>query len=174
MASGGSRRLFWMIAGAVLVLDFLTKLVAEASLSRVPRPIIGNWVTLQLVHNCGAAFGINVGSCVHSRWVFLALALVALVVLGSMVRQTSPAERLRLMALGMVCGGAVGNVVDRVRSARGVVDFIDVGVGTYRWPTFNVADIAVTCGAIALAVVLWREGRQGDGAPASDAARAPS
>jgi signal peptidase II len=164
-----------MVAGTVVVLDFLTKLAASANLSRVPRPIMGEWVTLQLVHNCGAAFGINVGSCASSRWVFLTLALVALVVLGSMARHTGASERLRLIALAMVCGGAVGNVIDRIRSARGVVDFIDVGIGTYRWPTFNVADIAVTCGAIALAVVLWQEGRQADRlSGASDAAEASS
>jgi signal peptidase II len=66
---------------------------------------------------------------------------------------------MRLLALALVCGGAVGNLIDRVRSSRGVVDFIDVGVGSYRWPTFNVADIAVTCGAVALALVLWSEGK---------------
>ncbi len=54
-------------------------------------------------------------------------------------------------------GGAVGNLVDRVRCSQGVVDFLDLGVGSWRWPTFNVADIAVSCGAIALAISLWRE-----------------
>ncbi|MGH7447666.1 MAG: signal peptidase II, partial [Longimicrobiales bacterium] len=55
------------------------------------------------------------------------------------------------------CGGAVGNLIDRVRSASGVVDFIDVGVGSVRWPVFNVADMAVTTGAIILALSLWKE-----------------
>jgi signal peptidase II len=57
----------------------------------------------------------------------------------------------------------VGNVVDRIRSAQGVVDFVDVGIGAARWPTFNVADSAITIGAIALAVSLWLEGRQSRG-----------
>src|SRR5438046_2230507 len=68
-------------------------------------------------------------------------------------------EQYRLGALALVCAGAVGNVVDRLRSAQGVVDFVDVGVGSTRWPTFNVADSAITVGAIALAVTLWLEGR---------------
>jgi signal peptidase II len=76
-----------------------------------------------------------------------------------MVRQTESSHRVRLLALGLVCGGAVGNLIDRIRSSRGVVDFIDVGIGQLRWPTFNVADMAVTCGAVALALVLWAEGR---------------
>ena len=157
MANGASRGLFWAVAGSVVVVDFITKLIAEATLSRVPLRIIGDVVTFQLVYNPGAAFGIHVGD--YSRWVFMILALLALVVLGSMVRQTLPGQWVRLVALGAVCGGAVGNLIDRFRSARGVVDFIDVGIGTLRWPTFNVADTAVTCGAITLAIVLWAEGR---------------
>jgi len=63
----------------------------------------------------------------------------------------------RQLALGLVSGGALGNLIDRVRSSQGVVDFLDLGVGQWRWPTFNVADMAVSCGAIALAISLWRE-----------------
>ena len=66
-------------------------------------------------------------------------------------------DRIRVLALALVCGGALGNLVDRVKSGRGVVDFIDVGIGAMRWPTFNVADMAVSCGAVLLAIVLWRE-----------------
>jgi signal peptidase II len=158
MPSGGDRRLFWIVLASVIGLDVVTKLAAVATLSRFPLPVLGDWVTLQLVYNPGAAFGIHVGGA--SRWVFTGLALIALVVLGLMVRQTRPEQRLRLMALGLVCGGAIGNLIDRIRNARGVVDFIDVGVGAYRWPTFNVADIAVTSGAVVLAFILWGEGRE--------------
>lgn len=160
MPNGGSRRWFWVVAGGVVVLDVVTKLLAVSTLSRFPLPVVGDWVTLQLVYNPGAAFGIHVGD--HSRWVFTALAVIALVVLGAMVRQTRPTQHVRLIALGLVCGGAIGNLIDRLRSARGVVDFIDVGVGAYRWPTFNVADIAVTCGAVVLAFILWGEGRDAE------------
>ena len=66
-------------------------------------------------------------------------------------------DRFRELALGLVTGGAVGNLIDRIRSHQGVVDFLDVGIGALRWPTFNVADIGVSCGAIALALSLWRE-----------------
>jgi signal peptidase II len=64
------------------------------------------------------------------------------------------------MALGLVCGGAIGNLIDRIRSPVGVVDFLDIGFGNWRWPTFNVADIAVTTGAILLAWALWGEERE--------------
>ncbi len=165
-SNGGSRLQFWAIGGTVVVLDILTKWMAVQYLSSRPRPIIGDWLTFQLVYNTGAAFGINVGP--YSRWVFLVLALLALAVLGSMVRHAKPGDWLRLAALGLVCGGAVGNLIDRVRSADGVVDFIDVGLGAYRWPTFNIADSAVTVGAVMLAYVLWMDGREEERAQRTD------
>jgi len=64
-----------------------------------------------------------------------------------------------VLALALVCAGALGNLFDRLRSDLGVVDFLDVGAGATRWPTFNVADMAVSVGAILLAWVLWQEDR---------------
>jgi len=158
MESAAERRLFWGTAGAVVVSDVITKLIAESMLSpRTPLAVIGDLVQLRLVYNQGAAFGLDVGE--NSRWVFFGLAIVALVVLGSMVRSTRAGDWFRLLALALVCGGAAGNLIDRIRSAQGVVDFVDIGVGGWRWPTFNVADSAITVGAIALAISLWQEGR---------------
>jgi signal peptidase II len=155
-AGPGERRVFWTTAAAVVMLDLVTKLVAEATLLPTPGiPVVGEWFQLRLVHNEGAAFGLHVGP--YSRWIFLAIAVLAVVVLERMSRAGPVGDRFRQLALGLVCGGAAGNLVDRVRSSRGVVDFLDVGVGQLRWPTFNVADIAVSCGAIALAISLWRE-----------------
>lgn len=158
MESAAERRLFWGTAAAIVVSDAITKLLAESMLARrLPLSVIGDWVQLRLVYNQGAAFGLDVGE--HSRWVFFGLAVIALFVLGSMVRSTRPGDRFRLLALALVCGGAAGNLIDRIRSAQGVVDFVDIGVGGWRWPTFNVADSAITVGAIALALSLWQEGR---------------
>ena len=158
MASGSSRWLFWGVGTGVVVSDFLTKRLAVAELTHRQVPLVGEWLSFQLVYNPGAAFGINAGD--YSRWIFMALALVALVGLWSMVRQTERSHHVRLLARALVCGGAVGNLLDRIRSARGVVDFIDVWIGPFHWPTFNVADMAVSCGAVLLALVLWLEGRR--------------
>lgn len=158
MTSGARRSLFWLVLGGVVALDLITKELAVANLTRVPTRVLGEFLQFRLVYNPGAAFGIYVGP--YSRWVFMGLALVALVVLGSMVLRTPAHQWFRLSALGLVCGGAVGNLIDRVQSARGVVDFIDVWIGPFNWPTFNVADMAVSVGAIALAAVLWQEGRE--------------
>jgi signal peptidase II len=162
MVSAADRRLFWGTAAAIVVADVVTKLLAEVLLARrVPVQLIGDYVQLRLVYNQCAAFGLCLGT--YSRWIFFGLALAALWVLRSLVRSARPGDRFRLLALALVCAGAVGNVLDRLRSAQGVVDFVDVGLGSARWPTFNVADSAITVGAIALAVSLWLEGRHGGG-----------
>ncbi len=148
---------FWSVAVVVLVADIVTKAIAERTL--LPRysvrEVIGDWVQFRLVYNPGAAFGLYLGA--YSRWIFLALTLLALVVLYQLYRATRPGDTPRVVALGLVCAGAVGNLIDRIRSANGVVDFIDVGVGALRWPTFNVADMGVSIGAFLLAWVLWGE-----------------
>jgi len=145
------------ITGGIVVADAFTKLLAVDRLAPIhtPHPVLGDVLRWTLVYNPGAAFGLHLGP--WSRWIFIVLTFVALGVLWSMYRQSVPEARLKVIALATIAGGAVGNLVDRVRSSRGVVDFIDVGVGDWRWPTFNIADIAVSCGAIALAIVLWRE-----------------
>jgi signal peptidase II len=154
----------------VVVLDFVTKQMAVATLSQGSIRIFGEWFLFRLVYNPGAAFGIHVGE--YSRWVFMVLAMLALLILGSMVRHTLPDQPVRLTALALVCGGAIGNLIDRIRSPRGVVDFIDVYIGPFHWPTFNVADMAVTCGAFALAIILWEEGRTHHGEQQVDPAEA--
>jgi len=173
MASGIERRRFALVVAVIVALDLLTKLIAVRALPPyLGVPLVGDALQLRLVYNSGAAFGLNVGD--HSRWIFMGLSIAAIVVLVSMLRTTRPGDRLRLYALAAICAGAFGNLIDRVRSARGVVDFLDVGVGALRWPTFNVADMAVTCGAIALAFSLWGEGRKGSApAPSADASPPP-
>jgi len=156
MPSAAERRLFFATALAVLALDAVTKLVAEAYLLRTAGiSVAGEWFQLRLVYNPGAAFGLHLGP--YSRWIFLLLALGAVVLLSRMSAAAAAGDRFRQLALGLVAGGAAGNLVDRIRSAHGVVDFLDFGVGNLRWPTFNVADIAVSCGAVALAISLWIE-----------------
>ena len=95
--------------------------------------------------------------------------LAALAILWRLFQTTRAGDVARTLALGLVCGGAIGNLIDRVRSPLGVVDFIDVGIGDMRWPTFNVADMAVSVGAFLLAWVLWGEDRQAAAAHRSPA-----
>jgi signal peptidase II len=120
--------------------------------------VLGSVVRLTYIFNPGAAFGLHLGPL--SRWIFLGLSIVVLVALFGMYAYTPERDRSRLIALGLVCGGAAGNLLDRIKSARGVVDFLDIGIGASRWPVFNVADMALTVGAIVLAMSLWREERR--------------
>lgn len=160
MASAVSRRpSFWGLVAIVVMLDRVTKVLAERTLGAGETvSIVGDTAQLRLVHNRGAAFGLDLGP--YSRWIFMLVAIVAVIFLYRMWKETELADRLRLYALGFVAGGAAGNLIDRFISPRGVVDFIDVGISAARWPTFNVADIAVSCGAVALALSLWREDAQ--------------
>ncbi len=167
-SAGKAGRPFWAVMALTVVLDRVTKVLADRMLGGGGGVrVIGNVVQLRLVHNQGAAFGLELGA--WQRWIFLAIAVIAIVWLFSASRQALASDRLRQFAVAFVAGGAAGNAIDRILSTRGVVDYIDVGVGALRWPTFNVADIAVTCGAVALALSLWREDARRAPAPASPA-----
>jgi signal peptidase II len=147
------------IIAAVVIVDLLTKLWIQRSFRLYEQvEVIGDYVRLTFIYNPGAAFGIHVGE--YSRVVFFTLSLVALIALIAMYWTTPHHDRLRLSSIALICGGALGNLIDRVRSPRGVVDFFDVGVGDVRWPVFNIADMAVTVGAILLALSLWSEDTQ--------------
>jgi signal peptidase II len=159
MATRSRARVFWPVLLAVTAVDAVTKALARRwlPLPQLPHDVLGNAVRFTLVYNPGAAFGINFGP--SSRWIFTALTVVALVILARLYAATRSGDMPRTVALALVCGGALGNLVDRLSSGMGVVDFIDVGLRNTRWPTFNVADIAVCVGAVLLAVVLWAEDR---------------
>jgi signal peptidase II len=167
MRRGSNAALFWPVIVFVAALDVVTKAMAVRGLvpQRVPHEVLGDYVRLTLVYNPGAAFGLHLGP--QSRWIFTALTLIALGILWRLYRTTSRGDIPRVLALALVCAGALGNLIDRLRSDLGVVDFLDVGVGATRWPTFNVADMAVSVGAILLAWVLWQEDRAIDAAAES-------
>ncbi len=143
-----------LIVTAVLVVacDLATKaLASRLLLPGRPIPVIGDFVRLTLVHNSGAAFGLFPGS----RVAFIIFSLLAIGVIFTLFIRLPGRGRAELVALGALLGGALGNLHDRVRAGF-VVDFIEVGIGRFRWPVFNVADIAVTGGVILLLFALAR------------------
>lgn len=151
-------RIFATVLIAVLALDIITKRWAEHSLDlHLPVKVVGNLLRWTLTYNTGAAMSLSVGDL--SRPFFSIVAIGMVIYLFSMLRNTPTTARAVPVALALVAAGAIGNLIDRLRHGRGVVDFIDVGTAGWRFWTFNVADIGVTCGAVMLAVLLWREER---------------
>jgi len=144
----------------VVAADQLTKL---AIVSRFPRgaeiDVLGPFLRLGHARNSGAVFGILRGAGEYFA-VMSVLAAAIIVLVIYLARESSTIVKI---GLGLVLGGAVGNLIDRVRYGA-VVDFIDIGVNdTIRWPSFNVADLAITAGVIILIVFCLRPARQACG-----------
>jgi len=149
---------FWPVVVAIVVADIVTKMIALSTLPPLlPQPVLGEGLRLTLVRNPGAAFGLYLGE--YSRYIFMVLTVGALVILWRLYQSTRDGDLPRTLAIALVCAGALGNLIDRIRWHEGVVDFIDVGFRDMRWPTFNVADMAVSTGAFLLAWVLWGDDR---------------
>jgi len=169
-ASFALRRHYFLIAAIVLVADQITKYLAHVNLA--PRGvvvIVDGFFDLAYSRNRGGLFGAM--SDLGDPWRMLLLTVVPLLAIGMIswfLLRTDEVDRPTLFGLGLILGGAVGNLVDRV--ARGeVIDFLDVYVssprpaewlvahfGTAHWPTFNVADSAIVCGAGLLVLSLFR------------------
>jgi signal peptidase II len=148
---------FWIIAALVVVADFVTKALAVEYLAprHIPHRIIGDVVRFTLAYNPGAAFGMHLGPA--SRWIFAALSVVIVAVLIKSTLDLTRISKFAAIGVPIVVGGAIGNLLDRIRLRDGVVDFIDIGVGDVRFWTFNVADTAVTIGAACLVIALWQQ-----------------
>jgi signal peptidase II len=135
------------IAAFVVIVDQLTKLWIMTTFAlHGQRNIIPDFFNLVYVTNSGAAFGFLAGSNSVLRQVFfVAVALVALIVIISSYGHLKRQGKIFVYALGLIAGGAVGNLIDRLRLGS-VVDFLDFYVGSYHWPAFNAADSAITIG----------------------------
>ena len=152
-------RVFWPIFLLLVLVDCSSKSVAvEQLFPREYASIADGIVRFTLAYNRDAAMGLSLGP--FSRIGFALAAVVGLVFMMTVYRRALPRDTWQIVALALVSGGATGNLLDRLRSARGVVDFIDVGIGAHRfWWVFNVADVGISVGAVLLAISLWREKR---------------
>ena len=152
---------FWTLLIGVALTDIVTKRWAESALGlHAPEEVVGHWLRWTLTYNTGAAMNLSLGSA--SRVIFSGIALFMIVYLFRLYRQSPPGARAAPAAIALISAGALGNLLDRLRHAKGVVDFIDVGTLDWRFWTFNVADMGVTTGALVLALLLWREDAAAD------------
>ena len=159
------------VAAAVIALDQLTKWWVVTTLPEYQSvPVIRGFFDLVNIRNRGAAFGfLNNPDISWQFWLFLAATLVAVGAIVALAREARGNTPL-LLGLGLIMGGAIGNLIDRVR-LRSVVDFLDFYIGTWHWPAFNVADIAICCGAALTCVVMYLADRADRRQPMSHKAR---
>jgi signal peptidase II len=141
----------WLaLSAVVVVLDQLTKQWVTQSLGlREVVPVMSSF-NLVLAHNAGAAFSFLAGAGGWQRGFFIGIAVVAAVVIVYLLRKHH-GEKLFSLALALILGGALGNLIDRIQFGH-VVDFLDFYVQTWHWPAFNVADMAITAGA---GLLIW-------------------
>ena len=142
-----------LTAVIVLVLDLVTKhLALERLAPGRPVPVIDSFFSLTLVMNPGLAFGMLAGTPAGWRWLVALLSIGALAVLAVVgLRMLPTGGPLTPIALGLIFGGAVGNLIDRARFGA-VVDFLDFYWRGYHWPAFNVADASISVGVVLLAL----------------------
>jgi len=142
----------WLLMSMLIViLDLWTKNIATESLS-LYRPVeLTSWLNMTLAHNYGAAFSFLSEAGGWQRWLFTGLSSVVTLVLIVWLLRLPAREKLTAAALGLIIGGAIGNLVDRINNGY-VVDFIDVYYRGWHWPAFNLADSAITGGVILLLV----------------------
>jgi len=152
---------FVLISAVVIAIDQISKaLVARFMVEGSSIEILGDLFRLSYVRNPGIAFGIQF---VESRAFHVVFSAVALIVVVLMIKDVWGAGSPLTYPLSLIFGGALGNLIDRVRLGE-VTDFLDFGIAGYRWPVFNVADAAVTIGVLLAAFSYMLKGKtHGDG-----------
>lgn len=144
-------KLIWPFL-TVLVLDQITKQIIRLTMTVGQSvEVIGDVIRLTFVENRGMAFGIQIGNGL----IFTILSLMASIGIAVYLYSQRNEHRGITVSLSIILGGAIGNLIDRILFGR-VVDFIDIGVGTTRWPVFNVADSAVVIGMVLLLLTTYQ------------------
>ncbi|MHB1359294.1 MAG: signal peptidase II [Rhodocyclaceae bacterium] len=143
----------WLVlAGTIIIADFVSKAWVLSVFHLHESRAVTSFFNLVLVFNPGASFSFLADAGGWQRWFLIVLALAISAWLVVMIRQHAR-ERLLPFALTLVLGGALGNVIDRLRFGA-VVDFLDFHVAGWHWPAFNVADVAIVGGVVLL---LWQQ-----------------
>lgn len=153
--------LLFAIVASVVALDQLTKLwVVRSFRLYESREVIPHFFNLTYLTNTGAAFGFLAGRQSTLRQVFfVGIAVVALLAMAYFYRTLKDRSVLYTAAIGLICGGAVGNLIDRLRLGS-VIDFLDFFIGRYHWPAFNAADSAITVGVGLFLLASLLEGKK--------------
>jgi signal peptidase II len=156
-ARTGSLVYLWLSA-LIIAVDQLTKALIERSLSLYQSVPVLPVLEITRLHNTGAAFSFLADETGWQRWLFTGLAIVVSVVLVWWLRRIDRSSRILASAVALILGGALGNVIDRLRLGH-VIDFVHAHWGEHYFPAFNVADSAITIGAVLLLLDAWLEAR---------------
>ena len=152
------------IAAAVILVDQVTKLwIQHHMVLYTTRPVIPDFFNIVFVLNRGAAFGfLNRSDIAWQTYFFFAATALAVLIIGHLLRLARDADKLLITGLGLILGGAIGNLIDRIKTGE-VIDFLEFYWKSFHWPAFNVADIAIFLGSFALLVAFYRMRRPGSG-----------
>ena len=155
--------LFGMTTVLMILLDQITKVYIDTSMQlHDSLPVIQGFFSITYVRNPGAAFGFLAGASPLFRYLFfVAVTVTAIVLILFYLRKNREEEQRVTFSLSLILSGAIGNLIDRVRLGE-VIDFLDVYFGSYHWPAFNVADSAISIGAVILLIELIRRGKGRD------------
>lgn len=146
---------WFALSALIIIIDQITKYAASSMLlMHEPVPVLP-FFNFTLMHNTGAAFSFLADQGGWQRWFFAALALGVSIVLAVWLYRLKAQKKWLALALSLVLGGAVGNLIDRVYYGY-VIDFIDIYYNTSHWPAFNIADSAITVGAVMLVIDTFR------------------
>jgi signal peptidase II len=147
------------LSAAVVALDQLTKFLIERHLALFESVSVLPVLEITRLHNTGAAFSFLADEAGWQRWLFTVLAIIVSVVLALWLRRIPAQARVLATAVALILGGAIGNVIDRVRLGH-VIDFIYAHWDRHYFPAFNVADSAICVGAGLLLLDTWLSGRR--------------
>jgi signal peptidase II len=143
-------QLKWLwISLLVVALDQATKQIAESQLTPHQTVNLLPYFDWYLTYNTGAAFSFLANAGGWQRWLFTVIAVVISLVIVQWIRKLPPEETLTAVSLSLILGGAIGNLIDRVYLGH-VIDYIQIWLGSYPWPAFNIADAAIFVGAVML------------------------
>ena len=147
--------------GLILLLDQITKFYVDSSMRLHDSiPVIQGLFSITYVRNPGAAFGFLADASPLFRSIFfVAVTVLAIILVMHYIWKSRAEEPFMTFALALILSGAFGNLIDRIRFGE-VIDFLDVYISTTHWPAFNVADSAISVGAIILFIELTRRGRE--------------
>ncbi|MGX9365258.1 signal peptidase II [Desulfoplanes sp. PS50] len=146
-----------ILSGVIIILDQITKIWVQGSISMYESiPVIPGFFDLVHVLNKGAAFGFLNRADIHwQTYFFIGVSALAVVLIFHLVRTVDRRDPFMFTGLGCILGGALGNMIDRIRIGQ-VIDFLDFHVAGHHWPAFNVADMAISVGALLLLISFYQ------------------